>query len=454
NRRSEGIDMTIGRRDLLKAGAGAAIGASVWPRILNAEPGRADKRVRLGFIGVGGRGTWLLRLALQRDDTEIKAVCDVKPDRVESARQMVKEAHGHTPRGFADGEEDFLNLVDRDDMDAVIIATPWLWHTPMAVAAMKTDKWVGVEVPAAVTVEECWDLVNTSEQTGMPCMIMENVCFRRDVMAVLNMVRQGMFGELMHCHCGYQHDLREVKFNPGAEFGPGANGEAEWRTEHSIRRNGDIYPTHGAGPVAKMLNINSGNRFVTLTSTATKTRGLHEHIVAVGGENHPNAKVRFRLGDIVTTVIRCAGGETVLLSHDTNLPRPYSLAFRVQGTKGIWMNDGSTIYIEGISTEPHRWEPFESYRDQYDHPLWKRYEDQAAGSGHGGMYFFVMHAFIESLRRGVEPPIDVYDAAAWSVISPLSEQSIALGNAPVKFPDFTRGRWVTRRKIFGLSDEY
>jgi len=446
--------MSIGRRDLLKAGAGAAAGMSLWPHMLSAEPSRPDSKVRLGFIGVGGRGSWLLGLALQRDDTEIKAVCDVKAERVERARQMVKEARGDMPRGFAEGEEDFLNLVERDDVDAVVIATPWLWHTPMAVAAMKDGKRVGVEVPAAVTVQECWDLVNTSEQTDIPCMIMENVCYRRDVMAVLNLVRQEMFGELMHCHCGYQHDLREVKFNPGAEFGPGANGEAEWRTEHSIRRNGDIYPTHGAGPMAKMLNINSGNLFTTLTSTATKTRGLHEYIVAVGGEHHPNANVRFKLGDIVTTVIQCAGGETVVVSHDTNLPRPYSLAFRVQGTKGLWMNDGSTIYIEGTSPEPHRWEPFEPYQQQYDHPLWRRYEDRAAGSGHGGMDFFVMHAFIESAKRGVEPPIDVYDAAAWSVISPLSEQSIALGSAPVKFPDFTRGRWVTRRKIFGLSEEY
>ncbi|UCC72527.1 MAG: Gfo/Idh/MocA family oxidoreductase [Gemmatimonadota bacterium] len=446
--------MPIRRRDFIKTGAGAAIGASLWPNALVAGgPGR-DKKVRLGFVGVGGRGTWLLSLALQRDDCEVKAVCDVKPDRVERARNMVKEGHGNTPRRFSDGEEDFLNLVDRDDMDAVIIATPWLWHTPVALAAMKTGKWVGTEVPAAVTVQECWDLVNTSEETGMPCMIMENVCYRRDVMAVLNMVRQEMFGELMHCHCGYQHDLRSVKFNPGAEFGAGANGEAEWRTEHSVRRNGDLYPTHGVGPVAKMLNINSGNRFISLTSTATKTRGLHNYIVDVGGEQHPNADIEFKLGDIVTTIIKCAGGETVMVSHDTNLPRPYSLGFRVQGTKGLWMNDGRTLYIEGVSPEPHRWEPFEAYRESHDHPLWKRYEDRAAGSGHGGMDFFVMHAFIESLKRGVEPPIDVYDAAAWSAIAPLSELSIAMGSHPVRFPDFTRGKWVTRRKIFGLNDEF
>jgi predicted dehydrogenase len=447
--------MSLHRRDFIKTTSGAAIGASLWPGALVARDAEAVRdTVRLGFVGVGGRGTWLLRLALQRDDCEVKAVCDTKPERVQRAQNLVHEAHGNTPRGFSNGEEDFLNLVDRDDMDAVIIATPWLWHTPVALAAMRSGKWAATEVPAAVTVQQCWDLVTTSEETGMPCMIMENVCFRRDVMAVLNMVRQGMFGELMHCQCGYQHDLRGVKFNPGVEFGPGANGEAEWRTEHSIRRNGDIYPTHGVGPVAKMLNINSGNRFVTLTSTATKTRGLHNYIVDVGGEDHPNADVVFKLGDIVTTVIKCANGETVVVSHDTNLPRPYSLMFRVQGTKGLWMNDGRTIYIEGVSPESDSWEDFAPYEATYDHPLWRRYEDRAAGSGHGGMDFFVVNAFVEALKRDVEPPIDVYDAAAWSVISPLSEQSIAMGSAPVRFPDFTHGRWITRRKIFGLSDEF
>jgi predicted dehydrogenase len=447
--------MTIDRRDLIKTGAAAALGASLMPgSVLAAAGAGQERKVRLGFIGVGGRGTWLLGLALRHADTDVRAVCDVKPERVLRAQQMVKEAGFREPRGFSGGEYEFVNLLDRDDIDAVIIATPWEWHATMAVAAMRSGKAAGVEVPAAVTVEECWDLVNVSEETALPCMLLENVCFRRDVMAALNLVRQGMFGELMHCHCGYQHDLRGVKFNPGAEFGPGANGEAEWRTEHAVRRNGDLYPTHGVGPVAKMLNINSGNRFLTLTSTATKTRGLHEYIVAVGGRDHPNARVDFALGDIVTTVIKCAGGETVLVSHDTNLPRPYSLGFRVQGTKGLWMDDNDSIYIEGTSPEADSWEPFAAYQQTYDHPLWKRWAAEAEGSGHGGMDFFVLHAFIESVKRGVEPPIDVYDAAAWSVISPLSEQSVAAGSRPVEFPDFTRGRWVTRRKIFGLSDEF
>jgi predicted dehydrogenase len=384
----------------------------------------------------------------------VHAVCDINKEAAKNAQEMVREARGHVPDSYTNGPEDFRNLVTRDDLDAVIVATPWTWHATMAVAAMKGGKAVGVEVPAAVTEQECWDLVNTSEETSRPCMLLENVCYRRDVIAVLNMVKKGMFGELIHCQCGYQHDLRGIKFQPGVEFGPGADGEAVWRTEHSIRRNGDIYPTHGVGPVAKYLNINYGNRFMSLTSMATKSRGLHNYIIENGGEEHPHAKIKFALGDIVTTLIKCANGETVLVNHDTNLPRPYSLNFRVQGTKGLWMRDNQSIYLEGVSPEPHRWEPFETYQQEYDHALWKRYESDAEGAGHGGMDFFVVNAFVESVKRNAAPPIDVYDAASWSVISTLSERSIATGSEPVAFPDFTRGKWVTRRSSFGDSDEF
>jgi predicted dehydrogenase len=440
------------RRDFIKGGAGAALALSgISPAALL---GQDDRKVRLAIIGVGLRGTNLLRLLLRRTDTEINAVCDIRLEAVDRATNLVIEAGFSAPAGYTNGEEDFRNLVVRDDLDAVIIATPWLWHTPMAVAAMRAGKAVGVEVPAAVTLQQCWDLVNASEDTGMPCMILENVCYRRDVMTVLNMVRQGLFGELIHCQGGYQHDLRGIKFQPGAEFGEGADGEAVWRTHHSITRNGELYPTHGVGPVSKCLNINTGNRFESLTSTATKSRGLHNYIVAQGGEDHPNAKIRFRLGDVVTTVIKCANGETVMLSHDTNLPRPYSLNFRVQGTSGIWMSDNTSVYLEGVSPEPHRWEPFSSYQEQYDHPLWRRYTAESEGAGHGGMDFFVVHAFVESVKRQVPPPIDVYEAATWSAISALSEQSVAEGSAPVRFPDFTRGRWSKRASTFAFDDEF
>jgi predicted dehydrogenase len=441
----------IERRDFIRGAAGAAAGLAGVPAVLR---GRDDREVRVGVIGTGLRGRSLLGLLLQRSDTEVPALCDITPEALQLATDMVQEARGYEPEGYGNGDEDFRNLVTRDDLDAVIVATPWLWHTPMAVAGMRAGKYVGVEVPAAVTIDQCWDLVNTSEETGLPCMMLENVCYRRDVMAVLNMVGQGLFGEVLHCQGGYQHDLRAIKFQPGAEFGPGARSEAVWRTWHSIHRNGDIYPTHGIGPVANFLRINYGSRFATLTSTATKARGLHDYVVEQGGRDHPNASIDFALGDVVTTVIRTSNGETVVLMHDTNLPRPYSLNFRVQGTRGIWLSDNRSIYLEGMSPEPHQWEPFDTYRERYDHPLWRRFANDAAGAGHGGMDFFVVRAFLESVKRRVHPPLDVYAAATWSVISPLSEQSIAQGSTPVAFPDFTGGRWTRRRFTFGMSDEF
>ena len=233
---------------------------------------------------------------------------------------------------YKNGQYDFLNLVQRDDLDAVYIATPWEWHHPMAVAAMKQGKHVGVECPAALKIKDLWDLVNVSEKEEKHCMLMENVCYRRDVMAVLNMVRNGVFGELLHCQGGYQHDLREVKFNNGKqpyggglEFNEKGYSESKWRTQHSVDRNGDLYPTHGIGPIHTMLDINRGNRFIHMTSTASQSRGLHKHIIDQGGNTHTNANVKFKLGDIVTSVIKCSNGQTVVLSHDTSSPRPYSL---------------------------------------------------------------------------------------------------------------------------------
>ncbi len=454
------------RRSFIKASAIAGVGMSMpapslfgrgAPTILRA---RDDRTARLGFIGVGLRGREHLRLALQRNDTEIVAICDIDPQAVALSQDLIKQAGRDEAAVFSEGDFAFLKLLERDDIDGVVIATPWLWHTPMAVATMKAGKYAGVEVSAANTLEECWDLVNTSEETGMPCMILENVCYRRDVMAVLNMVRQGLFGELIHLECGYQHDLRHVKFNDGrqpygggVEFGEKGFSEAKWRTLHSVTRNGDLYPTHGVGPVAEYLNINRGNRFVSLTSTASKARGLHKYIVDQAGEDHPNAKVRFKLGDVVTTVIQTALGETIVVRHDTNLPRPYSLGFRVQGTDGLWMDLNDGIYVEGTSPA-HRWEAAAPYLERYDHPLWKRYAPRAEGAGHGGMDFFVCHAFVESVKRQVPPPLDAYDAAAWSAVTPLSEQSIASGGAPQLFPDFTRGRWIERAPVFALDDEY
>jgi predicted dehydrogenase len=380
---------------------------------------------------------------------------------IDMSKELIKKSGKPMPQVIMDGNHGYKKLLENKNIDAVVISTPWEWHTIMCLDAMKAKKYVACEVITGMTVEECWELVRTSEETGMPLMMLENVCYRRDVMAVLNMVRQNLFGELVHLQGGYQHDLRAVKFNDGkkaygggVEFGEKAFSEAQWRTFHSVTRDGDLYPTHGIGPVAMMVDINRGNRFTELVAYSTKSRGLHDYIVKNGGENHPNAKVNFRLGDIVTTMIKTAKGETILLQHDTNLPRPYSLGFRVQGTSGIWMDVNNSIYIEGKSKEPHTWDDAKEWLDKYDHPLWKKYGNDAAGAGHGGMDWFVLNGFVEAVKRKTNTPQDVYDAVTWSAITPLSESSIRLGGETIEFPDFTKGQWMYRKNDFALNDSY
>ena len=406
----------------------------------------------------------MINLFLDRPDVEISTICDIDDKMIEMTKEIFRKKGRPIPKIYNRDENDYLNLLSNEDLDGVNIATPWRWHYPMAISAMKNNVHVGVEVPAALTVSECWDLVDTSEKTGKLCMIMENVCYRRDIMAILNMVRLGMFGEIIHCQGGYQHDLRHVKFNDGSqpygggvEFGKKGFSEARWRTQHSVDKNADLYPTHGLGPVSPMMDINRGNRMLHVTSTASQARGLNKYIVEKGGKDHPNAQVNFKLGDVVTSVIKCANGQTIVLSHDTNSPRPYSLNFRVQGTQGIWMKDNKSIYIEGLSPENHRWESENKYLNEYDHPLWKRFsssKDNLSQAGHGGMDFFIARAFIESIKGAKKPVIDVYDAVSMSVIVPLSESSIESGSKPIKIPDFTRGKWEKNKPIFGLDDNY
>ncbi len=448
----------VDRRNFIKTGALVSAGLSLAPSfIFGKNRKKKEAKVRIAFIGVGLRGRTHLRNILLRKDCEVTAICDIDPKAIEASEKMIRKYSSNKAAVYKDGDHAYKKMLERDDIDGVFISTPWLWHTRMAVASMKAGKFTGVEVSAANTIEECWDLVNTSEQTGSTCMILENVCYRRDVMAVLNMARENVFGELLHARCGYQHDLRHVKFSPGVEFGEGAFSEAKWRTEHSKLRNGDVYPTHGIGPIANMMDINRGNRFVSLTSTATKARGLNDYIInhPKGGRDHKNANIDWKLGDVVTTVIKTAREESIIITHDTNLPRPYSLGFRIQGVKGLMEFDyyNKRTHIDGVS-KPHKWDDGEDWVKKYDHPLWKKFEKTAAGSGHGGMDFFLANNFVETIKRQAEPVMDAYDAAAWSVISPLSELSIANNSEPQDFPDFTRGRWINRKPNFGLNSDF
>jgi hypothetical protein len=447
------------RRDFLKA-TFAGAGISILPSTMLAAED-VQTKVRLGFIGVGLRGQNHLDLALRRNDVDVIAICDVQQRMIDLSKELIKKSGKPMPQVILEGPHGYKKLLENKNIDAVIIATPWEWHTVMCLDAMRAKKYVGCEVITGMTVEECWKLVHASEETGMPLMMLENVCYRRDVMAVLNLVRQNVLGEIIHLQGGYQHDLREVKFNDGkrpygggVEFGDKGFSEASWRTLHSVNRDGDLYPTHGIGPTAMMIDINRGNRFTELVSFSTKSRGLHEYIVKNGGENHPNAKVNFKLGDIVTTMIKCANGETILLQHDTNLPRPYSLGFRVQGTKGIWMDVNNSIYVEGQSKKPHEWDEATEWLEKYDHPLWKKYGSDAAGAGHGGMDWFVLNGFVEAVKLKTNTPQDVYDAVTWSAITPLSETSIRLGGETVDFPDFTQGQWMYRKNTFATNDLY
>jgi len=448
------------RRHFVKNVSLTAAGLATFPSAFAFT--RADKKVRLGIIGVGLRGQNHLENMLRRNDVDVVSICDINPRMLDDSKAMIQKAGRPQPKVYTGDVHAYRNLLAAKNIDGVLIATPWEWHAPMILDSLTAGlKYVATEVILGITLEDHWQVVKATEQANANVMMLENVCYRRDVMAILNAVRQGMFGEIIHLQGGYQHDLRGIKFNDGTkergngvEFGEKGFSEAAWRTNHSVHRNGDLYPTHGIGPLAHMIDINYGNRFVSLSSFATKSRGLHNYIVEKGGANHPNAKVEFKLGDIVTTQLRCANGETIFLQHDTNLPRPYSLGFRVQGTKGLWMDVNKSLYIEGVSKSNDDWEDAAPYLEKWDHPLWQRWLKETDNAGHGGMDFFVLHAFIESIKRGTTTPMDVYDAAAWSAITPLSEMSIALGNQTVEFPDFTSGQWMQRKSNFAQTNEF
>jgi hypothetical protein len=450
------------RKDFIKNTGLTVASISMMPAGNIFMTKNAKPKIKIAIIGVGLRGQNHLELLLRRGDVEVVSFCDIDQRMLAASKEIMSKSGKKMPHVYSGDQYAWKKMLEKEKLDTVIIATPWEWHKEMIIGSLEAGlKYVGTEVMLGITLQDHWDVVKAAERHGAHVMMLENVCYRRDVMAVLNMVRQGMFGEVVHLQGGYQHDLREVKFNDGVkaygggcEMGDKAWTEARWRTHHSMYRNGDLYPTHGIGPIAHYININRGNRFVSLCSFSSKGRGLHEHIVKKCGKDHPNAKVNFKLGDVVTTSINCTNGETILLQHDTNLPRPYSLGFRVQGTEGLWMDVNKSIYIENKSAKGHQWDDAKSWLEKYDHPLWARWSKEAEGSGHGGMDFYVLHSFIESVKRKLPTPMDVYDAAAWSAITPLSEQSIEKGNETVEFPDFTNGKWMYRKPVFALTNEY
>jgi predicted dehydrogenase len=428
----------VQRRDFLKLAGVAAIAA--------AKATGNEKPVRIGFVGVGNRGTGLVRILLDLPGVEIPAICDINEQHLQTAQNLVEKSGRKRPEGYSSGVEDYLRLIVRDDLDAVMTATPWQLHTPIAVAAMKAGKYAATEVPAAITLEECWELVNTSEKTGMPCMMLENDCFGRGALMALNLVQQGVLGELIHCEGGYDHDLRAGLLR---------NGELSWRGMHALKRNANLYPTHPIGPIAWWTGINRGDRFTYLTSMSSKSRGLSHYAAKHFGADNINAQRQFADGDVNTSLLMTERGVTITLNHDTQLPRPYSdsgdtkiplMVQRLQGTEGIFFGSLEKIYIDGRSPL-HKWEDTAPYYEQYEHLLWKTLGEAARSSSHGGEDYVELHQFVRAVRNRIQTPVDVYDAATWSAIVPLSEQSVASKSAPVDFPDFTRGKWKNPRPL-------
>jgi Oxidoreductase family, NAD-binding Rossmann fold len=454
----------VPRREFVKTSAMVGLGALGIPGFLRAED---TKKIRIGMIAVGLRGQNHLGEMLKRDDVEVVAMADPDKYMMQRAQGLIQKAGKKAAAEYGNGPLDYKKLLDRNDIDAVIIASPWNWHVPQGVDALKAGKIVGMEVCGALKLDDCWEIVDAQEKANVPLMILENVCYRRDIMAIHNMVKKGMFGEVLHLRGGYQHDLREVLFNNGTpghdntgpEFGDKGFSEAKWRTGYYVDRNCDNYPTHGLGPVSTMIDINRGNRLTALSSIATKSKGLNRYVakIAKEGAEHPNAKQKYKQGDIVTTQIQTENGETIVITLDTSSPRPYNLGFRVQGTSGLWEEHGAgevedgQLYIEDKSPR-HTWEKSGPYLKEYDHPYWKKFAKDATESGHGGMDFFVDNTFIECIKKKTEFPLDVYDMAVWYSVMPLSGKSIEEGGTLQKIPDFTRGKWKTRKPIFGLGE--
>ena len=395
--------------------------------------------VRVGLIGYGGRGTSLLHDLLGIPGVAVNAVCDLVKDRVEHAQAAVEKAGQKRPAGYSAGETDFENLVRRDDLDVVYIPTPWRWHVPMAVAAMEAGKHVFVEVPAATTIEDCWRLVEISERTRRHCVMLENCCYGENELMVLGMVRAGLLGELTHAEAAYIHDLREILFD---------DHEGLWRRDEHFKRNGNLYPTHGLGPVAHYLDVNRGDRFEALVSMSSLQKSLSARRDRLPAGD-PRRNETYACGDMNTSIIRTALGRTVLLQHDVVTPRPYTRINHIAGTKGAFRDYPPRLFLDGQKKDV--WGTLKPYKARFEHPLWTRLRKLANKSGHGGMDYVMSWRLMQCVREGRAPDMDVYDAAAWSAPAPLSEQSVAGGGSAVAFPDFTRGRWKEPRPAFTAS---
>lgn len=434
-------------------GAGAPIVQRSRPKGNKSVAGlvvpKMDK-VRVAFIGVGARGSGHVSQLCNIDGVEIVAICDNHlPTLERSVNNVVK--HGRpTPLAFGKDKDDYKRMLERNDIDVVFIATPWEEHVRMCVDTMESGKHACVEVPIAYTVEDCWKLVDTAERTQKNCMMMENVCYGREELLVLNMVRNGAFGDLIHGEAAYIHDLRSQMFE--IEHGTGS-----WRTYHYVKRNGNLYPTHGLGPVAQYMDINRGDAFDYMVSIGSMPLSRELYAQAKFPEGHERRSLKFKCADINTSVIKTKKGRSIMVQWDEQLPRPYTRHNFLQGTKGAWGGFPDRAAFEAhIGDGAEEWKEddgLKSLYEQHEHPLFKRMGEEAKkNGGHGGMDFLMLWRIIYCFRNGLPLDQDVYDGCAWSVVGPLSETSVANRGRSMDFPDFTRGEWKTRKPLDNMSN--
>lgn len=402
---------------------------------------KVTKKARIAVIGLGGRGYGLLRLNLvHMKNVEVVGICDVYQDRIDKAIERVKKVCGNTPKGSTN----YKDFLQDENVDIIMITCAWEGHIDIAVEAMQSGKFVAMEVGGAYSVEDCWRLVDTYEQTKTPLMMLENCCYGEYELMTLRMVREGIFGDIVHCEGGYHHDLREE-----VAFG---KENRHYRLKNYLERNCENYPTHEIGPIAKVLDINRGNLFTKLTSYSSVAKGLHEYILANKADDKELVASQFKQGDVVTTIIETIKGQTVVIQLDTTLPRPYSRGYTIRGTKAMYQEDNNLVFLDNkkfkmfdFNSRP-LWNNGKRYARKYAHRIWKN-KGAVVKAGHGGMDSLVLNAMVEAFLEGYYPPIDVYDTATWMVITALSEQSIKNNNQTMEFPDFTRGKWKNRQDV-------
>ena len=458
--------------------AGSAISLYSFPmesKPKHGSPKKSLQTVRVGFVGIGVKGSQHLGILMNMENVEIVAVCDILENQCREAQAQVVRLGKREPAAYFNGERDFVRMCEQEDLDLVYTATPWRWHTEVCLAAMENGSHAATEIPMAVTLDDCWKLVEASERTGKHCVMMENVNYMRNEMAILRMIREGLFGEIQHTEASYAHDTRYLKIKD--------TGDGLWLGDHHATRNGNLYPPHAVGPAAWYLDINRGDRMDYMVSMSCNARGMDLYASEHLPPGHPKRERKYINGDVNCSLIKTVKGKTMMIKHDTDLPRPYSRTNLVQGTRGIvrgfpefkacFENNANRSETGTAYRSEHRWEDGASYAEKYEHPLWKhlrtsdiavpKSEETGAigkktvweyrpGVKQAGGDFLEDYRLIQALLKGLPIDYDVYDGAAWSAVAPLSEWSVANRSRPIDFPDYTKGKWETTNpvKIMGV----